>query len=83
MNGCSEAKAMLDRYTIALAHFHKAQAGLLTGMSPSHPRYAEVRGLKDRAFESLLRARKVYWDHVTDHKCRQPVAPTDLAYEKN
>ena len=53
------------------------------GMLPDHPKYPEVRRLKDRAFEALLRARTVYWDHVTEHKCRRPISPTDLAYENN
>lgn len=69
--------------TAALAAFHKSQEVLLAGMLPDHPKYQEVRRLKDRAFESLLRARKVYSNHVTEHKCRRPVSPTDLAYEKN
>ena len=74
---------MLDCYTAALTAFHKAQEGLLNGMSPSHPEYPEVRRLKERAFGLLLRARKVYWDHVTDHKCRRPASPMDFAYGKN
>ena len=74
---------MLDCYTAALAAFHKAQEGLLAGMLPDDPRYPEVRRLKDRAFELLLRARKVYWDHVADHQCRRPASPADVAYEKN
>jgi hypothetical protein len=74
---------MLDCYTAALAAFHKSQEVLLAGMLPDHPRYPEVRRLKDRAFESLLRARKLYWDHVAEHQCRKPASPFDLAYEKN
>ena len=70
----------LDCYTAALAVYHKAQEALHMGRLPDHPKYPEVRRLKDRAFDTLLRAREVYWDHVTDHKCRRP---TDLAYEKN
>jgi hypothetical protein len=52
-------------------------------MSPGHPKYPEVRRLKDRAFQALLRARKIYWDHVAEHKCRRPAAPTDVAFEEN
>ena len=83
LNGCSLAREMLDCHTAALAAYHKAQEGLLAGMLPDHPKYPEVRRLKDRAFEALLRARKVYWDHVTEHKCRRPISPNDLAYENN
>jgi hypothetical protein len=83
LNGCSEARAMLDCYTAALIAYHKTQDGLLAGMSRSDPRYEEVHQIQGRAFGLLVRARKVYWEHVTEHKCRKPVSPTDLAYEKN
>jgi hypothetical protein len=52
-------------------------------MLPDHPRYAEVHRCKDRSFELLLRARKVYWDHIAEHGCRKPASPTNLAYQKN
>jgi hypothetical protein len=74
---------MLDCYTAALAAYNKSQEVPLDGMLPDHPGYQEVRGLKDRAFESLLKARKLYWEHVAEHKCRKPVSPFDLAYERN
>ena len=83
MNGCSFAREMLDCYTAALAAYHKSQEELLAGMLPSDPRYSDARRIRERAFDLLVRARKVYWDHITDHKCRSPVFPTDLAYEKN
>jgi hypothetical protein len=73
---------MLDCCTAALAAYHKSQEVLLGGILPDHPRYLEVRRLKDRAFESLLRARKLYWNHVAEHKCGSPLQPI-LAYEKN
>jgi hypothetical protein len=74
---------MLDCYTAALTAFHKSQEALLAGMSPDDPRYPEARLIKDRAFGILLRARKLYWDHVAEHKCRGPASPADVAYEKN
>jgi hypothetical protein len=74
---------MLGCYTAALAAYHKAQEALLTGMLPDHPKYPEVCRLKDRAFDTLVRARKVYGDHVAEHKCRMAASPADLAYEKN
>jgi hypothetical protein len=74
---------MLDCYTAALAAYHEAQEGLWTSMWTGHPRYTEFRRIRDEAFDLLLRARKVYWDHVAEHKCRRPASPTDLAYEKN
>jgi hypothetical protein len=71
LNGCSQATRMLVCYTAALTAFHKSQEVLLSGMSPGHPKYPEARRVKDRAFGILLRARKVYWGHVTEHKCRR------------
>jgi hypothetical protein len=62
---------MLDCYTAALTAFHKSEEVLLAGMLPDHPKYREARRVKDRAFSILLRARKVYWDHVAEHKCRR------------
>jgi hypothetical protein len=82
-NDCGEARAMLDCYTAALTAFYKSQEDLLGGMLPGHPRYSEVCSLKNRAFETALRARKIYWDHVAEHKCRKPASPFDLAYEKH
>jgi hypothetical protein len=83
LNGCSEAMRMLDSYTAALAAYHKSQEVLLAGMSPRHPEYSEARRIKDRTFELLLRARKAYWDHVAEHKCRGPASTADLAYERS
>ena len=74
---------MLDCYTTALTAFHKSQEVLQSGMLPDHPKYPEACRIKDRVFELLLRARKVYWDHVADHKCRGPASLADLAYGKN
>ena len=74
---------MLDCYTAALAAFHKSQEVLLAGMWPGHPEYAETRRIKDQAFEVLLSARRVYWDHVVEHKCRGAASQINLVYEKN
>lgn len=82
LNGCSEARQLLDCYTAALTAFNKSQEVLLAGLLPDDPRYPEARRLKDRAFGILLRARKVYWDHVTEHKCRGPISPTEVAAKR-
>jgi hypothetical protein len=83
MNRCGEAKAMLDCYTAAVAAFHKSQEVLLAGMPPTDPRYPEARRLRERALDLLVRARNVYWNHVTKHKCPRPDSSTDLDYEEN
>jgi hypothetical protein len=67
---CGEASQMLACYSAALTAFRKAQDVLLAGLLPDDPKYEEVRRVQQRAFEILVRARTLYWDHVTEHKCR-------------
>ena len=76
LNGCSQARKMLNCYRAALAAFRTSQKVLLTGMLPDDPRYQEALRLKERAFAILLRARKVYRDHVYEHKCRRRTGNT-------
>jgi hypothetical protein len=73
---------MLDCYTAALAAYYKSQNPLLTGLPPDDPKYLEVRHLRDRAFEALFRARKIYWDHVAEHECRRAVSPDDPSADR-
>ena len=62
---------MLDCYTAALTAFHKSEDPLLTGMPSGRLEYQEARRLRERAFDLLVRARRLYWDHVAEHKCRR------------
>ena len=79
MNGCREAGSLLDIYAAALSAFHKSQELILAGLTPDNPEYENVRELRDQAYESLLKARRLYWRHVRQHGCRrglnQPCSP--------
>jgi hypothetical protein len=73
---------MLDRYTAALTAFH-ASRDVLLAVLLDHPQYPEVQHLRDRAFEVLLKARQLYWNHVAEHGCRRSACPPDLAFDKH
>jgi hypothetical protein len=82
MNGCREAGSLLDIYAAALSAFHKSQEPILAGLTPDNPEYEHVRELRDRAYESLFKARQLYLRHVRLHRCRgganqAPAAPED------
>ena len=51
-------------------------------MLPDDPKYPQVRSLKDRAFEALLRALRIYWDHIAEHKCRRAASPAGLPMKR-
>ena len=70
---------MFDRYTAALTAFHTSRDVLLA----DHPKYAEVQRLRDRAFEVLLKARQLYWNHVAEHGCPRSACPPDLAFDEH
>ena len=74
---------MLDSYTAALTAFHKSERALQTGITLVDSRYLEARRGRKRAIEILLRAWRLYWDHVAKHKCRRPASPADLSDEEN
>jgi hypothetical protein len=70
MNGCREAGSLLDIYTAALSAFLKSQEPILAGFTPDNSEYENVRELRDRAYESLFKARQLYLRHVRLHRCR-------------
>jgi hypothetical protein len=42
------------------------QAGIRSG----HPKYAEVHQLRDRAYRTVLKTRRLYRAHIQEHGCR-------------
>ena len=68
---CEEASRLLGLYTAALSEFHNVQAPLLRGLSPNSQEFAETMQAKDAAQAVLLQARRLYWDHVSSHGCRE------------
>ena len=69
---CEEAKSLLGSYTEALAAFHNAQIPLLNATTLDDDiGFVDARLAKDRAFAVLLAARRRYWGHVGDHRCRR------------
>jgi hypothetical protein len=73
-SGCAELQRLLDCYTATLTTFRKSEK-LFDWISPNDPRYAEARRIKNGAAKLVARARKLYWDHVAEHRC---VGPDDL-----
>ena len=74
---------MFDRYTAALTAYYKSEGVLRTGIALVDSRYLEARRVRKRAIEVLLRARRLYLNHVTEHKCRPSAFLADLGYETN
>jgi hypothetical protein len=70
---CDTEKQLMDLYTDALAAFHKSQEPILAGVLQDHPQYAKVRELREQAYQSMLKARCLYWEHVQEHGCRARV----------
>jgi hypothetical protein len=68
--GCSTAKGLLDLYTKTLAVFNEVQNPILAGVRPGHPAYAEVEELREQAHKAMLKARRLYWEHIQEHGCR-------------
>jgi hypothetical protein len=67
---CDEALALLDLYMAALTAFEKSQQPFVAGMLPDHPEYETARSLRQQSHGALLRARKLYRDHIKEHGCR-------------
>jgi hypothetical protein len=63
-------KRLMDIYTEALSAFHKSQQPILAGVLHGHPRYAKIRELQEQAYDSMLKARRLYWEHIQEHNCR-------------
>jgi len=75
---CEEASRLLGFYTAALSEFHDVQAPLLRGLNPNSPEFAGTMQAKDAAHAVLLQARRLYWDHVRSHGCRErPAEPEE------
>jgi len=68
---CSDATQMLQAYLSALAEFHGSQKTLVSGMLHDHPGFRQARIRKERALTALVSARRIYWQHLTDHRCRE------------
>ena len=67
---CITEEMLLDLCTDAQAAFHKAQEPVLTGVAQDHPKYHEVRELREHAYTAMLKARRLYWEHVQEHGCQ-------------
>lgn len=75
---CEEAGRLLGFYTAALSEFHDVQAPLLRGLNPNSPEFAGTMQAKDASQAVLLQARRLYWDHVRSHGCRErPAGPEE------
>jgi hypothetical protein len=68
--GCATAEVLYRIYVDSLSAFHQAQHPMLGGILPEDPKCKEVRDVRERAHEALLKARRLYWDHVQGHTCR-------------
>jgi hypothetical protein len=68
--GCSTAKGLLDLYTKTLAVCQEFQEPILAGVMPGHPVYADIEELREQAHKAMLKARRIYWEHIQEHGCR-------------
>jgi hypothetical protein len=67
---CSTGNDLRDLYTDALAAFHKSQDPILAGVMPGHPNYHEVSEAREQAYSNMLKARRLYWEHIEEHGCQ-------------
>lgn len=67
---CDEAVILLENYAAALSAVCRAEALILTSVTPDHWEYENVLQVREHALEALIEARHLYWKHVASHRCR-------------
>jgi hypothetical protein len=67
---CTTGKDLRDFYTDALAVSHKSQEPILAGVMPDHFNYQEVSEIREHAYSNMLKARRLYWEHIQEHECQ-------------
>ena len=71
MGLCGEAARLFDIYVAALSASHDAQEPLPGAMRRNRPEFHLALQQKEDAHADLIGARRSYWTHVTEHKCRE------------
>jgi hypothetical protein len=75
---CGEAMSLLESYKAALSAYDAVLSPCFQRLAPEHITYAEACRAKEDAFKALRRARRAYWQHIEEHRCRAPVGLQSL-----
>jgi len=43
-----------------------------SAIAPGHPKYPEIRELRDNAYTAMVRSQRLYREHIKEHGCGAP-----------